>query len=265
MSFKPVLSALVFSGISLMSALAFAQAGAASSSNPLLRPTAAAASQDERIRVQFVARNQTTLSSELAAKISSLSLREGDAFKSGQLLVGFDCALFRSQLAKNEATAGAAKQELKVNQRLAELGSIGALEVDLSAAKVKETEAEVASMRTTVSKCTLHAPFAGRVARVHAEPHQYVPAGTPLLEILDTRNLELQMIVPSRWLAWLKPGQRFSIHVEELNRAYTGVVVRTGARIDPVSQSISLAGKIEGNYAELLPGMSGWATFKQDK
>lgn len=220
---------------------------------------------DGRIRVQFAARQQTVLSSELSASIASFALREGDAFKKGQTLVTFDCSLFRAQLNKSEASAEVARQTLKVSRRLAELNSIGSLEVDQAAAKVKETEAEAAAMRTTVSKCTLAAPFSGRVAKVHAEPYQFVSPGKPLLEILDTRRLELQMIVPSRWLAWLKTGNRFTVQVEELGREYSGRVVRTGARIDPVSQSISLAGEVEGDHPELLPGMSGWATFKQGK
>lgn len=224
-----------------------------------------AAATDGRIRVQFAARQQTVLSSELSARIASLSLREGDAFAKGRTLVTFDCGLFRAQLNKSEASAEVARQTLKVSRRLAELNSIGSLEVDQAAAKVKETEAEAAAMRTTVSKCTLNAPFSGRVAKVHAEPYQFVSPGKPLLEILDTRNLELQMIVPSKWLAWLKSGSRFTVRVEELDREYSGRVVRTGARIDPVSQSISLAGEVEGNHPELLPGMSGWATFKQGK
>lgn len=237
----------------------------------LMLPQGAAWSQapdmtgDDRIRVQFAARQQTVLSSELSAKIATLKLREGDSFQAGQPLVTFDCGLFRAQLAKHEASAEAARQTLKVNQRLAELQSVGSLEVDQAVARVKETEAEVAAMRTTVSKCTLAAPFSGRVAKVHAEPHQFVAPGNPLLEILDTRRLELQMIVPSRWLAWLKPGQRFTVKVEELDREYTGRVIRTGARIDPISQSISLAGEVEGNHPELLPGMSGWASFKREK
>lgn len=220
--------------------------------------------REDRIRVQFAARNQTTLSSELSAKIARLTLREGDTFKSGQTLITFDCSLFHSQLAKHEAMAEAARQTLSVNRRLAELNSIGTLEVEQAAARVKETQAEVAAMRTTVSKCALAAPFSGRVAKVHAEPHEFVAPGKPLIEILDTRRLELQMIVPSRWLAWLKPGQRFTVRVEELDREYTARVVRTGARIDPVSQTISLAGEVEGERPELLPGMSGWAQFKRD-
>jgi RND family efflux transporter MFP subunit len=222
------------------------------------------AAGDERIRVQLTARNQTVLSSELSAKIDSLAVREGDPFRAGQTLVTFDCSLFRAQLNKAEASAEAARQTLKVNQRLAELNSVGSLEVDQAAARMKETEAEAGAMRATVAKCVLTAPFSGRVAKLHAEPHQFVAPGKPLLEILDTRRLELQMIVPSRWLAWLKVGSRFKVRVEELDREYAGRVTRLGARIDPVSQSIALAGEV-GERPELLPGMSGWATFSSQK
>lgn len=217
--------------------------------------------KDNRIRVQFTARQQTTLSSELSAKISSFPYREGDTFRAGQALVTFDCALFRAQLNKAAASAEAAQQTLKVDQRLLELRSIGKLEVEQASAKVKETEAESNGMRTTVSKCVLSAPFAGRVAKTYVEPFQFVAPGKPLLDILDAHHLELNMIVPSKWLAWLKTGSTFTVKVDELDREYTAKVIRMGARIDPVSQSISVAGTITGNYPELLPGMSGWASF----
>ena len=218
--------------------------------------------KDGRVRVQLVAFQQTVLSSELSAKIASLPFREGDTFRAGQVLVSFDCSLFRAELNKAEASAEAARQTLKVDQRLAQLNSIGALDVDLAASKVKETEAEAGAMRATVDKCTLPAPFAGRVAKLDAQPYEFVAPGKPLLEILDTRRLELQMIVPSNWLSWLKVGGRFDVKVDELGRDYAAHVVRIGARIDPVSQSISVAGEVEGNHPELLPGMSGAAAFK---
>ncbi len=223
------------------------------------------AGKDGRIRVQFVPFQQSVLSSELSAKIAAMPLREGDTFRAGQVLISFDCSLFRAQLNKAEASAEAARQTLKTNQRLAQLNSIGALEVDLAAAKVKETEAEAGAMRATVSKCALVAPFAGRVAKLDAQAYEYVAPGKPIMEILDTRRLELQMIVPSKWLAWIKVGGHFTLKVDELDREYTARVVRLGARIDPVSQSISLAGEVEGNHPELLPGMSGAASFSVEQ
>jgi RND family efflux transporter MFP subunit len=220
------------------------------------------AGKDGRIRVQFVAREKADLSSEIAANISSLPFREGDTFKAGQTLVGFDCALYKASLAKAEASAEAARQTLKVNRRLAELNSIGNLQVDQAAAKEKEAEAEATAMRVTVAKCTLRAPFSGRVAKLDVDAHEYVAPGKPLMEILDTRHLELQMIVPSRWLSWLKKGSPLSVRVDELGRDYPARVIRLGARIDPVSQTISVAARVDGDHPELLPGMSGWASMK---
>lgn len=227
--------------------------------------TAVDTGKDSHIRVQFVAYQQSVLSSELSAKIASMPFREGDSFREGQTLVSFDCGLFRAQLNKADASAEAARQTLKVDQRLAQLNSIGTLDVDLAAAKVKETEAEAGAMRATVSKCILAAPFPGRVAKLDAQAYEFVAPGKPLLEILDTRHLELQMIVPSKWLAWMRPGGRFTVKVDELDKEYSAHIVRIGARIDPVSQSISLAGEVEGAHPELLPGMSGSASFKADK
>jgi membrane fusion protein (multidrug efflux system) len=233
------------------------------SSGVILGEVKTPADPDPGVRVQFIALHETVLSSELAAKISELPFREGDTFNAGQSLVTFDCSLFKAQLNKAEASAQAAHETLSVSERLAKLNSIGALEVQQASAKAKEGDAEAAAMRATVQKCVLVAPFSGRVAKVQAKQYQYVAPGQALLEILNTQQLELQMIVPSRWLAWIAVGDRFSVHVDELDKTFTGRVDRLGARIDPVSQSISLAGRVDGAHLPLLPGMSGIASFEK--
>lgn len=228
-------------------------------------PVAPSQDKDGRIRVQISALQQTTLSAELNAKISSLPLKEGDAFRAGQTLASFDCSLFQAQAHKADASAEAARQTLKVNRRLAELGSISNLEVDQSAAKAKETEAEAAAMRVTVSKCAITAPFAGRVAKLYVEPYQYVQQGKPLLDIVDSNKLEVKLIVPSKWLAWLTKGTKFNLHVDDLNKDIPAKVTRIGARIDPVNQSVLVAGEVDGQQSGLLSGMGGWATFNLPK
>lgn len=240
-----------------LAALCLAGSAAAQKSEP--------ADTADRIRAQLVARHDVEISSEVAAKIDRLPLKEGDAFAKGDVLVAFDCSLYRAQLAKAEATATAASREQAVTGKLAALHSAGALDVAQAQARAKEAAADAAYMRTTVSKCTIRAPFAGRVAKRDAAPYEYVTPGKPLLEILDTGALEVKSIVPSKWLAWLKPGAKFTVHVDELDADYPAEVVRLGASIDPVSQTIGMSGRILGAPAELLPGMSGWVTFPSRK
>ncbi len=162
--------------------------------------------KDGQVRAQLTARNEVVLSSELSAKLASLPLREGDAFKAGQTLASFDCSLFEAQLSKAQATLEAARQVQTVNTRLVELNSIGKLEVATAEGKLKESQAEVNYMQTTIRKCTVSAPYAGRVVKRIAAAYQFVTPGTQLLAIQDAGELEVHMIVPSRWLAGLKVG-----------------------------------------------------------
>lgn len=222
---------------------------------------ASTSTTDNRIRVQFAPLKQSTLSAEIAAKISSLPFKEGDTVRSGQTLVSFDCSLFQAQLNKAQATVEAAKQTLKVNQRLSELGSASNLEVDQASGKAKEAEAEVSAMRATIRKCSISAPFSGRIAKKHVEAYEFVSQGKPIVDLID-HSLEIKLVVPSRWLSWLKKDARFTIQVDELGRAVTAKVTRFGVKIDPVSQSINVVAQPEGKNSDLLPGMSGWATFE---
>lgn len=255
MSLRPHASTLALLAV-LSTGLCAAQTAASQGSKNFAEPD-----RDGRIRTQLSARETAVVAGELNAKIARLPLKEGDSFKAGQTLVAFDCALFEAQLHKAEASNEAARKTLAVNQRLAELNSASRLDVEQAEARVKESAAEAAYMRATVSKCVIAAPFSGRVAKRLAANSEFATPGRPLLEIVDGGPPELQLIVPSRWLARLKPGSPFTVSVDELGQSFPAKVIRVGARIDPVSQSVSITGQISGNHPALQPGMSGWATF----
>ena len=67
------------------------------------------------------------------------------------------------------------------------------------------------------------------------------------------------MLAPSRFLSWLQPGTAFVLRIDELGRDFPAAVTRIGPRIDPVSQSVKIFGQIQGEFADLVPGMSGIA------
>jgi RND family efflux transporter MFP subunit len=243
--------------------LACAAAGPAARATPVSKPAAAVpapitASLDEReIRAQLMPRRYTTLAAEIGAKINRLPVAEGASFRAGETLIAFDCTLQQAQLSKAKAALEATEQTWQANRRLNELNAVGKVELDVSQAEVAKARADVAVNAALLSKCTVTAPFAGRVAEQKVREQQYVQPGQPLLEILDDSSLELEFIVPSRWLAWLKPQQRFQVAIDETGKRYPAKVQRIGARVDPVSQSVKLSAVIDGRFGELIAGMSG--------
>lgn len=230
----------------------------AAPAKPVPAPTPARPSLEQReIRAQLAPHRYTTIAAEIGAKISRLPVKEGGAFKAGQALVGFDCSLQQSQLNKARAALSGSETTFQANKRLAELGSIGKVELQVSEAEVMKNRAEVSSVGTILGKCSIGAPFSGRVAEQKVREQQYVQPGQAIMEIIDDSVLELEFLVPSKWLAWVKPGTRFLVSIDETRKDYPAQVQRIGARVDPVSQSVKLVAAIDGRFPELIAGMSG--------
>ncbi len=215
------------------------------------------AGEQRDIRAQLTARRFTTLAAEVGAKVNQLPVPEGARFKAGQVLVRFDCSLQQAQLNKSQAALSAANTTWDANKRLFELNSVGKVELDISEAEVHKNQAEVASMRTMLGKCSINAPFSGFVSEQRAREQQYVQPGQALLEIIDDSALELEFIAPSRWLSWLRPGYGFKIVIDETSKTYPAKILRLGGKVDPVSQSIKVIAVIDGKFSDLLTGMSG--------
>ena len=250
------IATLAACSVALLSSAAWAQALP-------VRPTApeAAASpsamERQEIRAQLLPRRYTTMAAEIGARINRLPISEGGAFKAGQLLVGFDCTLQQAQLQKAQAELEGAEQTFKANQRMAELNSVGQLELDLSKSAVNRARAEIGSQQAMLSKCSVLAPFSGRLAEQKVREQQFVQPGQALVDVIDDSVLELEFLVPSRWLVWLRPGGSFQVHIDETRKSYPARFIRIGARVDPVSQSVKVAAAIDGKFPELIAGMSG--------
>jgi membrane fusion protein, multidrug efflux system len=213
--------------------------------------------EQREIRAQLAPHRYTTLAAEIGAKINHLPVQEGGRFKAGQSLVSFDCSLQQAQLNKARATLTGAEKTWGANKRLAELNSIGKVELDMSEVEVLKNQSEVAAMSTMLSKCSIVAPFGGRVAEQKVREQQYVQPGHAILDIIDDSVLEIEFLVPSKWLAWVKPGYAFQVSIDETRKGYPAKVQRMGARVDPVSQSVKLVATISGKFPELIAGMSG--------
>jgi len=213
--------------------------------------------EQREIRAQLAPHRFTTLAAEIGAKINRLPVQEGGVFKSGQSLVSFDCSLQQAQLNKARASLSGADKTWVANKRLAELNSVGKVELDVSESEVLKNQAEVAAMNTMLSKCSIAAPFAGRVAEQKVREQQYVQPGQAILDIIDDSVLEIEFLVPSKWLAWVKPGYAFQVSIDETRKSYPAKVQRIGARVDPVSQSVKLVATITDKFPELIAGMSG--------
>lgn len=233
---------------------------AATESDPLLDDATSTASE---VRGVLRARFQAVLASELAGRVTEIPFAEGQSFSKGDVLVRFDCSAYQAQANASGAAVRAAREELRNKQQLAALNSVGRFEVALAEARQSQAQAESQVYQVQVQRCQVKAPFDGQVVVRRVQAHESVASGTPLLEIVDNRSLEIHLLVPSRWLGKLKPDQAFSFVPDETGMPINAVVKRLGARIDEGSQTLLLIGSVPANTQGLLAGMSGTAHFAE--
>ena len=238
--------------------LACLLAAASANSEPVERVTGNAVAN---VRGQLVARAYTTISAEISGKLAAIAVKDGDPYKAGSVLIRMDCALQRAQHQETVAAFAIATKTRQVNQRLSQLNSTSSLELEIALSEEAKAQARVDAAEAILSKCEIRAPFDGKVAELRAQPLQYVQPGQPILDLVDDGAFEVVFLAPSRWLRWLERGQEIQIHLDETGRAYGATVVRIGARVDAVSETVKVYAAITNNAPEMVAGMSGSVRF----
>ena len=222
-------------------------------------PTLAAAG--DTVRVLLVADRETTLSSPVTAKIKMLYVSIGAQFGAGQTLVRFDCEepVARLSMANAELAGAVEAHEAKI--RMQGLEQASDVEVALAASAAAKARGQVELQQAQVAQCTIMAPWAGRVAKVHVRTHMSVTPGQPMVDLVKSGPLRLKLNAPSRMIGKVKPGTLFAVNIDETGKTYQARVLAVNSRVDPVSQTVEIEASIVKNYSELLPGMSGVASL----
>lgn len=211
------------------------------------------------IRVRVTARRHTILSSQSTGRIEELAVRDGDRFAAGDLLARLDSSLLEAQLERARAAHARQSAMYRMVRELADLQTKGEVEAEVARMDMEQAAAEMRAVERMVDRTRVTAPFPGRVAEVLAREMQFVSEGQPILEILDDSTLELEFLVPSRWMRWFGPGHRFDAKVEETGKSYAATVDRLGGKVDPLSQSVKVYATFLDPTPDLMEGMSGEA------
>ena len=218
-------------------------------------------SQDMESRALVVASQEAVLSSELAARIENIAVKEMQRFKKGDLLIQFDCSLYEAQKDVVSANANGALIKLKSDEQMLQMRSIGKYELELSISEYEKAKSELRIAELNVERCQIKAPFDGAVEEVVVNTFETIQPQVELMKIIQTDILELEMVVSSEWISWLKIGHPIKVYIDEIQKEFNATISGIGANVDAVSQTIQLKGTITDTSPALLPGMSGRVVF----
>ena len=96
---------------------------------------------------------------------------------------------------------------------------------------------------------------------VYTNVYTSIEQRQPLMDIVGDGLLEAAVVVPSKWLCWLKKGHDVKIIIDETGDELNAKIISLGAAVDAASQTIELKAQFNEKYESLIPGMSGIVKF----
>ena len=229
------------------------------------RPLQAVRADKGAIRGIVKAAAQAVLYAQVQGRINQVPFKEGQRFEKGKVLVQLDCEKYKAELAAAKAEHEAKDKTAHNNRSLMNLNAVSTLDLEVSEAEEKKAAAAVKVAEVNVKGCHITAPFTGRVVGVMVNEYENVFPNDKLVSVLDDTSLEIELVVPSSSLAWLKRKAPFTFVVDETQRGYAATVKEIGANVDPASQTIKIMGTFGRLPADILAGMSGTAQFATDQ
>jgi len=215
-------------------------------------------------------RNWTTIKAKVAGDLKTILVREGESVKPGQVLARIDSQDAQARLDEKAADLEGGRAQLGLAQKnrannlaLLQQKFISQNAFDsvqsnyqVSEAKLKALEAQLALAQKALADTVITAPQAGVVSQRHAQPGEKLPVDGKILTLVDLAEMEVEAAVPASDIPSIRVGQEVSFRVEGFGeREFRGRIERINPATQTGSRSILVYAVLPNQDSALKGGM----------
>jgi len=196
-----------------------------------------------------------TLTVELPGKVLRIGVENGAPVQQGDVLMELDTTQEQADLASAEAGLRLAKLNLDRNKGLLDKRIIAQSEYDSVAAIFDQEQAKTATIRATIAKKIIRAPFAGRVGIRTVNLGQTVRAGDELIPLHSSDPIYVEFSVPQTRLDSVSVGQTIRVTTDGLKMPVVGLITAINPVVEEATRTARVQGTLENKEGLLLAGL----------
>lgn len=148
------------------------------------------------------------LSAQSAGTIKKIFITSGQAVKKGDVLVELDSDVEIATLKASEAQLPAARLTYQRYANLIKSQSVSQTELDSAKATYDQLVASINSLKATIERRKILAPFDGVTGIVQVNEGQYISVGTEIVRVEDVSSMKVDFSVSQNDLENLQIGQK---------------------------------------------------------
>lgn len=180
------------------------------------------------------------LAAPAPARITAVHVAVGDRVKEGDNLISFETTSFDAAVSSAEAALNAAEQAAARAKRLVDAGIAPRKESEAAAAELATARSNAANARRALQLARIQSPINGVITRLNAVLGANADVAQTLVEVSDTRSLDLMLVLSPAMTAKVRIGQAVAIRDGENSETKTaeGRIVDVSAVVDSQSRGV---------------------------
>lgn len=197
-----------------------------------------------------------TVSAELPGKVVQVAFESGAKVNKGGLLVRQNVASERAQLAGSEASVELARLNFDRIADLYKQKLVSKSELDTVRANLRQSVAEADSIRATIAKKTIRAPFAGRLGIRQVDLGQILSEGEGIVSLQAYGSILVNFRLPQREIARITTGTLIEVSTDaHPDTIIKGKITAINPEVDSATRNFQIQATVPNPEELLRPGM----------
>jgi membrane fusion protein (multidrug efflux system) len=193
---------------------------------------------------------------EVAGTVSEIDFESGATVKQGDLLLRLDTSSEEAQLRAAQAQADLAKITAAREEKLIADKTAAQSELDQANATSKQSQANVDSIRATIEKKTIRAPFTGKLGIRLVNLGEQLDVGKAVVSLQSLTPVFVDFSIPQQEFAQLQNGLKVQAFSDSYpTNTFEGEISAINPDLDESTRSVRVRAKFENTDELLHAGM----------